>query len=274
MLKDQLLSEAQEIDASVELDSIFESVELSEDVKSKFSTVFESTVKKHAIALAESHIIAIAEKADALVESQVEAKATEAEQKFVEKADKFFEHIAKEWLTENQVEIHKGTKADLFESMFSGLKTLVVEHNVVLPEESVDIVAEMEDELNESKLEATNLFEQTVALRSEVDGLKRSQAINEATRELTESQKEKVEGLIEGLAYSDSFETKLTAIVEMATAAKSAEKPLVESEINKNVTADTPDGLDYVVEAVEPASDTKATTSPRMSSYVNSATRI
>ena len=64
MLKDQLLSEAQEIDASVELDSIFESVELSEDVKSKFSTVFESTVKKHAIALAESHINAIAEKAD------------------------------------------------------------------------------------------------------------------------------------------------------------------------------------------------------------------
>lgn len=273
MLKDQLLSEAQEIDASVELDSIFESVELSEDVKSKFSTVFESTVKKHAIALAESHINAIAEKADALVESQVEAKATEAEQKFVEKADKFFEHIAKEWLTENQVEIHKGIKADLFESMFSGLKTLVVEHNVVLPEESVDIVAEMEDELTESKQEATNLFEQTVALRTEVDTLKRDQAIVEATRELTESQKEKVGSLIEGLAYSDSFESKLSAIVEMATAAKTVETALTESKINKNVTADNADGLNYVVEAVQPAPEA-SNTSPRMSSYVNSATRI
>ena len=33
MLKEQLIEEAQTIDASVELDSVFESVELSDDVK-------------------------------------------------------------------------------------------------------------------------------------------------------------------------------------------------------------------------------------------------
>lgn len=45
MLKEQLLAEAQNLDTPVELDSIFESVELSDDVKATFTTVFEQAVK-------------------------------------------------------------------------------------------------------------------------------------------------------------------------------------------------------------------------------------
>ena len=55
MLKELLMTEAKTIDASVALDSIFESVQLSPEAKANFSTVFEATVKKHAVALAESH---------------------------------------------------------------------------------------------------------------------------------------------------------------------------------------------------------------------------
>ena len=45
------------------------------------------------------------------------------------------------------------------------------------------------------------------------------------------------------------------------------------AKINKNVTADNADGLNYVVEAVQPAPEA-SNTSPRMSSYVSSAKRI
>ncbi|UQJ95005.1 prohead core pprotein [Klebsiella phage CPRSA] len=54
MLKEQLLAEAQNLDTPVELDSIFESVELSDDVKATFTTVFEQAVKAGAAKLAES----------------------------------------------------------------------------------------------------------------------------------------------------------------------------------------------------------------------------
>lgn len=68
MLKEQLIAEAQKIDASVALDSIFESVNISPEAKETFGTVFEATVKQHAVKLAESHIAKIAEKAEEEVE--------------------------------------------------------------------------------------------------------------------------------------------------------------------------------------------------------------
>ena len=80
MLKEQLISEAQNIDASVALDSIFESVNLSPEAKATFGTVFEATVKQHAIKLAESHIHAIAEKAEEEVE-RIKKKPTKKQRK-------------------------------------------------------------------------------------------------------------------------------------------------------------------------------------------------
>ncbi|UQJ95490.1 prohead core pprotein [Klebsiella phage CPRSB] len=40
-----------------------------------------------------------------------------------------------------------------------GLKEVLVEHNVVIPEEQVDVVAELEDELTENQQEVKTLFE-------------------------------------------------------------------------------------------------------------------
>lgn len=272
MLKEQLLKEAKEIEASVELDSIFESVDLSDEVKQNFSTVFETAVKKHALALAESHIIAIAEKAEEKVEDEVEEKTKKIEESILAVADKFFEHTAAEWLKENKVAVHKGIKADLFESMFEGLKELVIEHNVVLPAESVDVVAEMEEELEEAKAETSRMFESMTESKAELNALKRTVAVNEATADLTESQQEKVHNLIEGLDYSDSFESKLHAIVEMAKASKSTNivsESTQETEIN-NTNKDA-EGLNFVVESVE---ETKAQPKTAINQYVAAAQKI
>ncbi|MBF4213528.1 prohead core protein, partial [Pseudomonas donghuensis] len=67
---------------------------------------------------------------------------------------------AKEWLAENKLAVDRGIKADLFESMVVGLKDLFVEHNVVVPEDAVDVVAEMQEEIAEQKAETARLFEE------------------------------------------------------------------------------------------------------------------
>ena len=157
-MKEQLLKEAQALEVSVELDGIFESANLTTEQQSKFATVFEQAVKVQAAALAESHITAIAASAEAKIEESVEAKRTEIETHLVEAANALAEHTAADWLEANQVAIDRGIKADLFESMFGGLKALVVEHNVVLPEESVDVVAELEGEVEVAKVETSKLF--------------------------------------------------------------------------------------------------------------------
>lgn len=248
MLKEQLIAEAQKIDASVALDSIFESVNISPEAKETFGTVFEATVKQHAVKLAESHIAKIAEKAEEEVEKNKEEAEEKAEKKIAEQASKFIDHLAKEWLTENKLAVDKGIKAELFESMLGGLKELFVEHNVVVPEESVDVVAEMEEELQEHKEESARLFEELNKRDAYINYVQREVALSESTKDLTESQKEKVSALVEGMDYSDAFSSKLSAIVEMV---KKSNKD--ESTITDGIN--TPDteaaGLNFVTEAVE-----------------------
>lgn len=248
MLKEQLIAEAQKIDASVALDSIFESVNISPEAKETFGTVFEATVKQHAVKLAESHIAKIAEKAEEEVEKNKEEAEEKAEKKIAEQASKFIDHLAKEWLAENKLAVDKGIKAELFESMLGGLKELFVEHNVVVPEESVDVVAEMEEELQEHKEESARLFEELNMRDAYINYVQREVALSESTKDLTESQKEKVSALVEGMDYSDAFSSKLSAIVEMVKKSNKDESIITES-IN------TPDteaaGLNFVTEAVE-----------------------
>ncbi|ADG60084.1 head scaffolding protein [Acinetobacter phage Acj9] len=267
MLKQQLLKEAQEIEVSVELDGIFESANFSPEMEANFKTVFEQAVKAKAVELAESHIATIAESAETKIEESVEAKRAEIEARLVESADQLATHTAAEWLSENVVAINRNIKADLFESMFEGLKTLVVEHNVILPEESVDVVAELEEELTENKAEAARLFTSLNESKDELTELKRSVAVDKATIDLSENQKEKVANLIEGLNYNTEFDAKLTAIVEMAKGSKATQAAtLNEAAPSINTINESASGLNYVVESV-PA--TKPAPAPKTDSPVN-----
>ncbi|AZV00940.1 head scaffolding protein [Escherichia phage vB_EcoM_005] len=216
MLKEQLIAEAQNIDASVALDSIFESVNISPEAKETFGTVFEATVKQHAVKLAESHIAKIAEKAEEEVEKNKEEAEEKADKKIQEAAGRFLDHVAKEWMAENQLAVDKGIKAELFESMLMGMKELFVEHNVVVPEEAVDVVAEMEEELQEQKDETARLFEEVGKRDAYINYVQREVAVTEATKDLTETD---------------------------------VENPITEAAINKNV--DDAAALNYISEAVE-----------------------
>jgi len=261
MLKEQLLAEAQNLDTAVELDSIFESVDLSDDVKANFGTVFEQAVKKHAATLAESHINQIADRADELVEAQVEKRASEIEVKLYEDANTYFDHIAGEWLKENKEAVTRDIKADLFESLVSGMKDVLADHNVIIPEGQVDIVEELESELDENMLEVKRLFESNQQKDAEIASMKRDQSIAEKTKGLTESQIEKVQDLIEGLSYSDKFDSKLSAIVEMVATKKEAD-PV-------NEAAQTQTNDEFVPPVVTPQKPESGS-----SKYVHAAQRL
>lgn len=252
MLKEQLMTEAQNIDVSVALDSIFESVNISPEARETFGTVFEATVKQQAIKLAESHIESIAEKAEEKVAKAKEEAEEKAEKDIQESVARFLDHLGKEWLAENKLAVDRGIKADLFESVMGGMKELFVEHNVVIPEEAIDVVAEMEEELAEQKQETARLFEEVTKRDAYINYVQRETVLGEATRELTESQKEKVSSLVEGMEYSDSFPAKLDAIVNMVkgsiTESGSNEKPITEGAIN--TPEDDAAALNFVSEPV------------------------
>ena len=234
-LKDKLLAESSEKlgAVAVELDSIFESVQLDEAVKENVSTAFEQAVRSAAITLAESHIADIASSAETQLAEGIEAARAEVETKLYEDADKFLTHLGKEWLKENALQVKTNIKSELFESFATGLKELFIENNVSVPEEQVDVIDELNAELDESTAEIKSLFDKNLALEEQISSLKKEKAISEATAGLTESQKEKVLSLVEGLEYGDSYSPKLSAIVEMvANSGQKEQKPIQEQALN------------------------------------------
>lgn len=270
MLKEQLLQEAKDIKASVELDSVFESVELSEDVKANFSAVFEAAVKTNAVRIAENHIIALAEKAEEEVEKNKEKAEEEAEKKISESASKFLDYIAEEWMKENQIAVDRGIKAELFDSMFEGLKELFVEHNVTLPNESVDVVAELEEALAEEQEQTAKLFEANNSLNTKLTEMKRTDVLEKATAALTESQKDKVTSLVEGIDFSDKFGSKVDSIVKMVKESGSAEKSKSESvNENSDINKSDADKLNFISEQAD-----ETTTTSSVDAYLRAATRL
>lgn len=270
MLKQQLLDEAAKLsEVSVPLDSIFEAVELSDEVKTQFSTVFETTVKKYAANLAESHINSIANLAEEKCELFKEEAEQKAETSLTEAMGKFIDHLSKEWLEENKLAVDKGIKAELFESLFTGIKDLVIDHNVILPEESVDVVAELEDELTETKDELRKIFDEKVSLAEQVESLQKATVMEKQTKDLTESQKERVVSLVEGLSWGDNYEDKLTSIVDMVVKSTKTTDPITESTINN-----TDDGLNYAPEQLKEQADEDHQKNSLMGQYIRSAERI
>ncbi|AFQ97230.1 prohead core protein [Aeromonas phage Aes508] len=272
-LKDKLLAESSEKlgAVAVELDSIFESVQLDEAVKENVSTAFEQAVRSAAITLAESHIADIASSAETQLAEGIEAARVEVETKLYEDADKFLTHLGKEWLKENALQVKTNIKSELFESFASGLKELFIENNVSVPEEQVDVIDELNAELDESTAEIKSLFDKNLALEEQISSLKKEKAISEATAGLTESQKEKVLSLVEGLEYGDSYSPKLSAIVEMvANSGQKEQKPIQEQALNIDESAAA---VNFEPEVIVEQNDNKQANNS-MAAYLAAASRM
>ncbi|QSJ03549.1 prohead assembly (scaffolding) protein [Aeromonas phage vB_AsM_ZHF] len=272
-LKDKLLAESSEKlgAVAVELDSIFESVQLDEAVKENVSTAFEQAVRSAAITLAESHIADIASSAETQLAEGIEAARVEVETKLYEDADKFLTHLGKEWLKENALQVKTNIKSELFESFATGLKELFIENNVSVPEEQVDVIDELNAELDESTAEIKSLFDKNLALEEQISSLKKEKAISEATAGLTESQKEKVLSLVEGLEYGDSYSPKLSAIVEMvANSGQKEQKPIQEQALNIDESAAA---VNFEPEVIVEQNDNKQANNS-MAVYLAAASRM
>lgn len=220
-IKQKLMEAAKNINTAVELDSIFESVELSDDVKAKFQTVFETAVKAQAVRLAESHIADIATQSEELVEAKVQEELGE----LTETLNEYLDHVAGRWLEENALAVDNSIKVDMFESMIGGLQAMFVAHNINVPAESVDVVAELEQDIAEAREELRAAIAETAEVKGEMNVLKRDAVVESAISNLALSQKEKVKELVEGLEFNELFEGKLSAIVEMT-----AGTPVVEAK--------------------------------------------
>ena len=203
----EVIEEVISIDESIA--SMFEGMNLSEDFKSKVTMVFEAAVNEAAAA----KVSEVTEELEENFQKQLDESIEEAMEEIVENLDSYLDYVINEWLQENEVGIETGIKVQMAESLMEGLKNLFDEHNIDIDEDTIDVVAGLEEEIEELRAEINKTINENIKLSSTVLSLEAEKVFEEMTEGLTVSQKERLRGLSENLdvkdldAYASNLET-------------------------------------------------------------------
>lgn len=193
--------------AAIDLSPIFGD-DLSEDFKSKATSIFEAAV----IARVNSEM----DKVAASLEEKYAADVAEYKDGIVEKIDSYLNYVVENWMKENELALENGLRTEIAEDFMSGLKVLFKEHYIEVPEEKYDVIGELQakaEELTEQLNEAIGV---SVELNKEVTSLKRNAIIEEMSKDLADTEAAKLGKLLEGVDFEneDLYREKVSVIKE------------------------------------------------------------
>lgn len=143
-----------------QLGSLLESDGLNEQSKTKIVGIFESVVSL----AAQDHL----EKMTSILEETLDHAIESIQEQFDDTVSKYVNYALLEWTKENKLSIENGIRTQVAESFMSGLKNLLEEHYVNIPEDKLDLLKleserskSLEMKLNESLDKNIQLAEET-----------------------------------------------------------------------------------------------------------------
>ena len=204
--KDMFMKKIKE-SLATDVQTLFASeTDLSEDFKANAASLFEAVVTARvAFEMQEIEEALTEESADALVELHEE---------LINHVDGYLTHVAEQWLTDNEVAIESGLRAEVTEDFIAGLKTLFQENYIEIPEEKFDVLGEMQAQ-NEALVEKVNeVMEEANELKKALEESKREAVFVKVTADLAQTEAEKLHGLVEDVEFENEtiFEQKLNVI--------------------------------------------------------------
>lgn len=194
---------------SEDLNALVESeATLSEEFKAKTALIFEAAVKSK---LAEEIDRLETEYAEQLSEEVASVKSD-----LVEKVDSYLNYVVENWMEENKVAIQSGLRAEIAEGFMDKLKGLFIESYIEVPESKVDLVDELATANEELEEQFNEAVAQTLELKEELEGYKREAIIREASRDLAETQVEKLTSLAQSVTFEsvEDFTAKVATLKE------------------------------------------------------------
>jgi len=185
-----------------------EEATLSEDFKAKAETIFEAAIK--------SKLSEEIDRLEAKYEEELAEEVQATKTDLVEKVDSYLNYVVEQWMDDNRVAIETGLRTEIAEKFMNNLKDLFTESYIEVPESKIDLVDELaaeNEELEENFNEATA---KALSMQEELETLKRDAIIREASRDLAETQVEKLKTLVADVDFEDdaTFTDKVNTVKE------------------------------------------------------------
>tara|TARA_B100000214_G_scaffold31163_1_gene20096 strand:+ start:25 stop:1167 length:1143 start_codon:yes stop_codon:yes gene_type:complete len=181
---------------------------LSEEFRSKAETIFNTAIKSK-----------LSEEIDRLeerYESELAEAVEETKTGLVDKVDSYLNYVVENWMEENKLAVQSGLRTEIAEKFMNNLKDLFTESYIEVPESKVDLVDDLADEVEELETTLNDQTAKTIAMQEELEGYKREAILREASKDLAETQVEKLRSLVvnEDFDSEEDFAERVETIKE------------------------------------------------------------
>ena len=147
-------------------------------------------------------------------ELEEEVSATKAD--MVEKVDSYLNYVVEGWMEENKLAVQSGLRTEIAEKFMNSLKDLFTESYIEVPESKVDLVDELAEEVTELEEALNASTAKAIQVSEELELMKRESVIREASKDMAQTQVEKLAKLVEDIDFEDedTFAEKVKTVKE------------------------------------------------------------
>ncbi len=181
---------------------------ISEEFKSKASTIFEARIN--------DRVAQIEEEVEVRYASMFEEAVEEIKNDLTTKVNDYLEYVVEQWMADNEIAIESGLRSEITEDFIAGLRNLFAEHYIDVPEDKVDLVEELASKVEELETKLNEEIETNIEYKKALTEAIKEQLTVEVCEGLTATQVEKIKSLAESVDFSteEEFKEKLETLRE------------------------------------------------------------
>ncbi len=242
-----------EINVKEDIDALVQGEELSEEFKTKASTIFEAAVHQKVMEVATEKIDDLEKE----YQSNLQEEIISFRDELTDKVDGYLNYVVEEWMKENELALEGSLRSEITEEFIGGLKDLFTDHYIEVPDEKVDIVEGLYDKVEELEEKLNSQIEENVKTKDELNEYRKNKILDEVCEDLADTQTEKMKSLVEGVTYEedvDGFENKIKTIKESYFPNGVKQDENVEQEdVSSEDSEETPVKMNNIMEAYSKA---------------------
>ena len=185
-----------------------EEATLSDEFKQKAEIIFETAINSKV----NGEIDRLEEKYNEELAEEIES--TKAD--LVEKVDSYLNYVVEGWMEENKLAIQNGLRTEIAEDFMNKLKDLFTESYIQVPEGKTDMVEELADTVDDLEGKLNKATDDAINMAEELENFRREAVIREASKDLADTQVEKLTQLVDNIDYEDqeTFTKKVATVKE------------------------------------------------------------
>lgn len=231
------------IDTTAELNALVESeATLSDEFKAKTAVIFEAAVK--------SKLSEEVDRIETQYKEELAEEISSTKADLVEKVDSYLNYVVETWMEDNKVAVQNGLRTEIAETFMERMKDLFTESYIDVPESKVDLVDELAEQVEELEAKLNETTQKVIDGTEELEVYKRDTIIREASRDLAETQVEKLKSLVEDIDFEseETFASKVATIKESIFTKVTSEEEVLEEDAD--ATVETSASMDMYLRAI------------------------